>query len=323
MKKEILVTSNVNPDLDGFACVFAYAYFLNQTGIKAIASISGKHHEEADHVIFEYGLNLDIKEENPQEYNQIVIVDASGLECLDKRTDPDHVVEIIDHRKVNFSEQFVNAKVQIELVGAAATLVAEKYKENSVAVPKDIATLMYGAIISNTLNFQAKVTTDRDRKIAVWLKKENNFPDDFAHKMFMSKSDLAGEKLIQILHEDFAGFAGHNFGSYKLGTAQIEMIGGKELAESRKNEIITELKKIMVDQNLNFVFLTIIDLEANQNIIVAPTKEIEKILSKVLNIEFIDQIAVRPGLIMRKEIVPLLKEEFISLSQSKGSYEKN
>jgi inorganic pyrophosphatase/exopolyphosphatase len=322
MKKEILVTSNVNPDLDGFACVFAYAYFLNKIGNKAIPSISGKHHEEADHVISEYGLNLDIKEENPQEYNKIVIVDASGLDCLDKRTDPDDVIEIIDHRKVNLSEQFVNAKAQIELVGAAATLVAEKYQENAVAMPKDIATLVYGAIISNTLNFQAKVATDRDREIAVWLKRENNFPDDFAHKMFLSKSDLSGQKLIQVLHEDFAGFTGHNFGSYKLGTAQIEMIGGKELVLTRKPEIIIELKKIMADQNLNFVFLTIIDLEANQNIIVAPTQEIEQILSKVLNATFIDQVAIRPGLIMRKEIVPLLKEEFINLSQ-KGDDEKN
>lgn len=318
MKNEILVTSNVNPDLDGFACVFAYAYFLNQIGTKATPSISGKHHEEADHVISEYGLHLDIKEDNPQDYNQIVIVDASGLECLDKRTDPNHVIEIIDHRKVNFSEQFVNAKVQIELVGAAATLVAEKYKENAVAMPKDIATLIYGAIISNTLNFQAKVTTDRDKEIGVWLKEENNFPDDFAHKMFMSKSDLSGEKLIRILYEDVADFAGHNFGSYKLSTAQIEMIGGEELALSRKTEIITELKKIMTDQNYNFVFLTIIDLEANQNIIMAPTKEIEKTLSKVLNITFSDQIAVRPGFIMRKEIVPLLKEEFINLSQKEA-----
>lgn len=310
--KDTLVTGYYNPDLDGFASTFAYAYFLNQIGVKAVASIGGKHHEEADHVMKEYGLSLNIREENPEEYEKIVLVDASDTDGIDKRIKPEQVIEIIDHRKVNMAEKFPRVKAQIELVGAAATLVAEKYHENNIKMPRNIATLIYGAIISNTLNFQARVTTERDKKIVEWLKEGNNFPEDFAHKMFMSKSDLVGDKLIKMIRGDFAGFSGHNFGTFKLGTAQIEMIGGKDLAFSRKNEIVTELEKILFEQDLNFVFLTIIDLEANQNIIVAPNEKIEEILAKVLGINFTDHIAVRSGLIMRKEIVPLLKEEFLS-----------
>ncbi|MEK7143061.1 MAG: hypothetical protein AAB785_02530 [Patescibacteria group bacterium] len=68
MKKEILVTGYVNPDLDGLACIMAYANFLNKTGKLAIPSVSGKHHEEADHIINEYGLEIDIKEHNPEEF---------------------------------------------------------------------------------------------------------------------------------------------------------------------------------------------------------------------------------------------------------------
>jgi manganese-dependent inorganic pyrophosphatase len=309
MKKEILVTGYVNPDLDGVSCIFAYADFLNKTGQKAIPFIFGKHHEEADHVIREYDLKLDTHKIRPEDFEKIVLVDSSDTDGIDKRIEPKKVIEIIDHRKINMAESFPNAKVQIEFVGAAATLIGEKFRKQNIEPSKDIATLLYGAVISNTLNFQAKVTTNRDQKIAGYLKEKYNFSDDFAHKMFLSKSDLSGEKLINSIRGDFANFTSHNFRGKKLGIAQLEMIDGQKLAENRKDEIITEIKKIMKKFNLDIVFLTIIDLEANQNILIAPTKAIEKLLSDVLGVSFQNQIAIRPGLIMRKEIVPLIKEK--------------
>ncbi len=308
MKKEILVTGYVNPDLDGVACILAYADFLNKTSQKAIPSIPGKHHEETDHVLKEYGLKFDIKEYSSKDFQQIILVDSSDLDGIDKRIDPKKVIEIIDHRKINMAESFPNAKVQIELVGAAATLIGEKFKEQNIDLTKDIATLLYGAIISNTLNFQAKVTTDQDRAMVTYLKEKFYFPEDFAHKMFLSKSDLSGEKLIKTIRGDFAGFKSHNFGGKKVSMAQIEMIEGQKLVENRKDEIVFEIKAIMKELDLDVVFLTIIDLEANQNILVAPSKGIEDLLNEILNIKFQNQIAIRPGLIMRKEIVPLVRE---------------
>jgi manganese-dependent inorganic pyrophosphatase len=309
MRKEILVTGYVDPDLDSFACTFAYSYFLNQTGKEAIASISGKHHEEADHVINEYGLNLGIEYYNPEEFDKIILVDASDLDGIDPKINPQKVIEIIDHRLINMSDRFPKAIVQIEMVGSAATLIAEKFEEQKINLTRELATLLYGAIVSNTLNFKAKVTTDRDRAIAEYLNNDFHFPDDFAHKMFLSKSDFSGEKLNETLRADFASFKGWGFGGKQVGIAQIEMIGGRELAESRKDTIIAELKRKKSEIGLDVIFLTIIDLEADQNILVAPNKEIEDLLSKVLNVKFENQIAIRPGLIMRKEIVPLLKEE--------------
>lgn len=312
MEKEILVTGYVNPDLDGMACIFGYADFLNKIGKSAIPSVSGKHHEEADHVINEYGLKLEVKEYNPEDYDQIILVDSSDTDGIHSRINPEKVIEIIDHRKINMSENFPNAKIQIEMVGSAATLIAEKFKKNNTELTKDNATLLFGAIISNTLNFQAKVTTERDREMANFLKEKFSFPNDFAYKMFLSKSDLTGDKLVKTLRGDFANFKSHHFNGKRIGIAQIEMIDGLKLAQARKDEIILEIKNIMDELGLDIVFLTIIDLEANQNILVAPNREIEDLLSEVLDIKFQDQIAIKPGLIMRKEIVPLLKDRLAS-----------
>ena len=311
MKKEILVTGYVNPDLDSLSCILAYSDFLNKIGKSAIPSISGKYHEEAGHVIKEYNIKINVEEHSPKDFEKIILVDASDTDGIDRRIDPEKVIEIIDHRKINMSESFPNAKINIELVGAAATLVGEKIIKQNIDLSKDFATLLYGAIISNTLNFQAKVTTNRDVAVIKYLKDRFYFSEDFAHKMFLSKSDLSGEKLIKTIRGDFANFKNHDFNGKKLGIAQIEMINGRELAESRKDEIVSEINAIMKELDLSFVFLSIIDLEAKQNILVVPNKEVEGFVSEVLNVRFHNKIAVRPGMIMRKEIVPLIKEKFI------------
>jgi len=309
MREEILVTGYIDPDLDSLACTFAYTYFLNKKGERAVSSISGKHHEEAEHVLREYNINFEVKTFNPEDFEKIVLVDASDLEAIDVRIDPNKVIEIIDHRRVNMSDRFPNAKVQIEKVGAAATLIAERLIEDKVDFTKDLAALVYGAIVSNTLNFKANVTTDRDVEIAKLLKERFEFSDDFAHKMFLAKSDFSGDKAVKAVRGDFANFGGFDFGA-KVGIGQIEMIGGEKLAMEKKEEIARELNLIAKEKGLDIAFLSIVDLEANQNVFVAPTKEAEDLLHRIFKIKTEKYIAIRPGLIMRKEIVPLIKEEF-------------
>jgi len=308
MRDEILVTGYIDPDLDSLACTFAYTYFLNKTGERALSSISGIHHEEAEHVLKEYNVGLEVKTYNPEDFEKIILVDASDQEAIDNRIDPNKVIEIIDHRRVNMADCFPNAKVQIEKVGAAATLIAEKFVDKNVDFTKEFATLIYGAIISNTLNFKANVTTDRDRKIAKILKDEFGFSDDFAHKMFLAKSDFSGDKAVKAVRGDFANFGGFDFG-VKVGIGQIEMIGGEKLAMEKKDEIVQELNSITKEKGLDIAFLSIVDLEANQNVFVVPTQEAADLLERIFKIKTENHIAIRPGLIMRKEIVPLIKEQ--------------
>ena len=99
----------------------------------------------------------------------VVLVDASDLQGMSSTINPSQVIEIIDHRKVHQADQFPNAHVQIELVGSAATLVAERFVAQNIPISPESAILLYSAIISNTINFQASVTTQRDCDMSAWL----------------------------------------------------------------------------------------------------------------------------------------------------------
>jgi len=143
MKAKILVTAYENPDLDGTACAFGYAEFLKKTGIDAVVGIFGNAHREAQFVFNKFKIDK-IGDANKliDQYESVILVDASDLKGLSQKIDPSKVVEIVDHRKVNESSKFPNAKVQIEFVGSAATLIAEKFYKNKIEVSKESAALI-------------------------------------------------------------------------------------------------------------------------------------------------------------------------------------
>lgn len=299
-----LVTCYVNPDLDGVAGAIAYAEFLNKTSTTCEAAIIGEMHDEAKYLFERFGFTTPKMIENADAYEAVILVDASDLNGLEGRIAAEKVVEIVDHRKVHEANKFPNAKVQIELVGAAATLIAEKFMEHEVEISREAATLLYGAVISNTLNFKG-ISTDRDVRAAQWLNQTAQLPDGFWKELFIAKSDLSGEKLTERINGDYAWFV---MGDKKLGVAQIEMIGAAALVAQREGDILEALDALQKKLGLDFIFLNTIELEETKNFFVTSDTATKDLLERVLVVQFSGNIATRPHLIMRKQIVPLLKE---------------
>ena len=301
--KPILVTCYVSPDLDGTAGAIAYAEFLTKTGVNCEAGIIGEPHDEAKYIFERFGFAYPKFIPNSDAYNQVIIVDASSLNGLEGKVTPEKVIEIIDHRKINEAEKFPDAKVQIELVGSAATLITEKFIQNTISISKESATLLYGAIISNTLNFKGTITTDRDKKAAQWLNSIIGLKEGFWKELFIAKSDLTGKKLEARIRGDFARF---EIGGKKIGIAQIEIIGVKKLLTGRETEIQEVLNKIKAEMDLDLIFQNTIELEGGKNFFITNDTQAKNLLERVFDIKFIGNTAERPNLIMRKQIVPLI-----------------
>jgi len=301
----IIVTSYENSDADGCGGALAYAELLRAQGKDARAGFYGAPSLEAQFVFREH--NFEVPKFHADAGDEVVTVDASESPYLKFIPNFDKVIEIIDHRKNNDAETFKNAKVQIELVGAAATLVAERFVSAGVTPTRDSALFLYAGIISNTLNFHSTGHTDRDIKMAEWLRGIANPPTDFIHRMFSAKSDLTGPILANEMdtemgHYDFAGT--------RLGFTQLEIINGDKLVADRLDEIKQELIKLKASYKTDLMFLSVNDLEGDCNYFITPDEALEPVLEKLLDINFKNGLAKRPGHIMRKQIVPLLREYY-------------
>lgn len=301
---DVLVTSYEYADLDGTACAYAYSEFLNKTGKNAKVTIFETPHREARFVMDYFKIKINNANNFMKTDPDIILVDASELYHISKEINPKRVVEIIDHRKVNESEKFPNAKIQIEFVGAAATLIAEKFYKNKTEMSRESAALLYSAIVSNTINFMSKLTTSRDRKMANWLLTKIKIPQNYIHKMFLAKSKFE-ESVDCILDEDMAV---SKFGTKKIVIMQLEIIGVESFVKNNITEIEEYIKKNKIKKKLDFIFLSCIDLEKEINEFVAIDINTKSLLSRTLKTNFNGNIALRSGIIMRKEIVPKIKE---------------
>jgi len=303
-QSRIVITGYFNPDLDGTASAIAYAELLKKQGKNATAALFGIPHREVQFVFKTFKIDKPAQAENIlNQKDKLILVDASDLRGISNLIDPKQVIEVIDHRKVNQADKFPNANIRIELVGSCATLIAEKFFTKKIIITSSSAALLYSAIISNTVNFQANVTTGRDKKMCNWLVGQFDLPKNYVHKMFVAKS-VFGKPLKEVFYDDFAAF---EFNSKQLGIAQLEVVNTDDFVYKNKDEIQKILTKIKKEKNIDLIFLSLIDIEKIKNTFVVVDEFSKNLLEQALGVKFKNNIAYKNGLMMRKTIVPLVK----------------
>ncbi|HJN84914.1 MAG TPA: DHH family phosphoesterase, partial [Patescibacteria group bacterium] len=291
----IITTTYKDPDLDGYGCAMAYAELLRATGKKAQAHIWGTPHIEVQWLIETFSLSV-AKGPSDDTGAEVVLLDASETKNLPKPLKVEQVVEIIDHRKVHEADQFTNATNQIELIGAAATIVAERFIQQEVEPSKEAALYLLGAIISNTQNFTG-VVTDRDRDAANWLREASNAPKDLAVQMFAAKSDLSGDRLRETLFCDLKTLTIENK-AFAIG--QLEITGVQKLLEERGEEIAATLLEISEKENADYAFINMKDLGTNTSLIMCNDEATFNLLKNTPDASSNGLLITSPTLTVRK-----------------------
>lgn len=311
MMNKILITPKINPDLDGVACAYAYAKYLNSSDKEHeyVAGIFGTPHSEAQFLINKFGIN-DILVLNPnEEFANFILVDASDLKGMPSVIRPQDVIEVIDHRETNQAQElFPQAKIQIEAVGAAATLILEKIKNAKFPLDSNSTFLLFGAIYSNTLNFKSSIVSARDIEAVSFLSHNATveIPPTLINEMFRYKTEFISNNLEEVINSDFKSFEG------SLGIAQIEAYDLEYLVKNRLDEIRKALSKLKSKYNLKYIFLTAADLNKGYNIFVVIDEDTKLLLTKSLELIFNSEgIAINSKLLLRKQILPFLINNLI------------
>lgn len=301
----IVTTTYECPDLDGYGSSVAYAELLRAQGKDAMPLIFGEPHVEVQWIVRTFDIQTKFASCSNLGNLEIVLLDASDPAYLCGNIKPEQVIEVIDHRKLNKASKFSNANIQIETVGAAATLVAEKFEEAGVEPLRESALLLCGGIISNTQNFTA-VATDRDRKAFEWLSKFADMPDNFVNSMFLAKSDLSGGRLYKTLIGDSKVLV---IRGKVVGTAQLEIIGAENLIGNRCNEIEETARKIKSENNTDYMFANIKDLSLGESYILCVDDQTAELLSQMDGVEWSGRIGRSKVMTMRKQITSWIDEK--------------
>ncbi len=291
MARFLVVTAKQSPDLDGVACTVAQAELLAAVGTPAVAVVAGQPDAEARYVLDHLGVVPPSRP--PENVNGVVLVDMSALPGLPDFADPAAVIEVIDHRlHGDPSRSFPNAKVQVEKVGAAATLVFERFQHQGISPSPNSALLLQAAIHSNTQRLRGAVTTPRDVAAASALAESHPLPTGFIEAQFRARAAEILEDLPAAIRRETKTFD-HPDGTFWV--AQLECPGALDLVDEARR-VPAPLRNIV----------NLVDPLRAASMMVVQDESFRVWVATQVGIEFDGDVARPSQALLRKQIVARL-----------------
>jgi manganese-dependent inorganic pyrophosphatase len=189
---------------------------------------------------------------------RVVLVDHAEQAQSVAGVEQAEIVEILDHHHIGSIETRVPVRATFDPVGSTATLVIERFRQSGMEPTHAAATMLLGAILSDTVILNSPTTTERDHAVIEYL--EQVLAVDataFGREMFENTSDLAQVPAAEIVTRDAKDYEA---GGHTLRIAQVETVG-KDLGE-RRDELIGALEAVREREGHALVALMVTDILA-------------------------------------------------------------
>jgi len=282
-------------DIDVYASCIAYRELLNLMGIPAKAVSSASLNESVPNLIREIPLALD--EYIPTDNDLFIILDVSDPVFFDEIVDQSKIVEIIDHHAGHESywREMPEIKTQIENIGSVATKIYEKFVSENMtqSLSADLCKLLTVAIVDNTLNLRARITTNRDRLAFNELMRIGNLDSKWTQSYLEDCERQILKDLKNAIKRDTKDVFVENLPSI-LG--QLTIFNHDEIL-SKKNLI----KEIFPD-NSEWV-LNLISLKAGKSFLLTDSKPSKDKLERLFKSGFNGDVLELDEFMLRKEII--------------------
>lgn len=306
--KMIYVIGHKSPDTDTVGSAIAYSNLLNELGYESEPRIaSEKINNETKYVLENCGIETPEFLKSAAE-ETIVMVDHNEMIQAADGMDEAHVVAIIDHHVLNTEPTEGIVKIEIENIGAAATLVALEYEKCDVKMEPVMAKLLAYTILSDTENLTKGTTTAADREVyerlaaAGGIKEKDR--DKIYDEMKVAKKSFAGMSDEEIYFSDYKEYEINGY-TYAIPTM------GADDAEAVK-ELGGRMEKIMAQQlatgKYDFIFTKIKDSDADAAYIYVCGEGVEELCRKAFpDAEFFDgYIVITPSVSRKTVMVPAI-----------------
>lgn len=264
-----IVTSYVNPDLDGVACVLAVTSFDPQWR----AAILGDVDAETSAVLRLLEIECPKSITNWDGIEEIWLVDTHHAKQLPPDL-PHHLVRrITDHHPAGDLALYAGAEIENEKVGAAATLIAERFERSGRKPTVITSLLLQAAILSNTLELGAPSTSDRDRGAIRSLSSIARLSEDIVVAMGEARRGILALSTDELLLRDAKVFdTPHGV----IAIAQMEAPGALELL--LRADLFSAMDAFAKRRGSDSAILSVVDTGAGRGAIVVTNARIAELL---------------------------------------------
>jgi manganese-dependent inorganic pyrophosphatase len=211
------------------------------------------------------------------------------------------IVEILDHHHIGSIETRIPVRATFDPVGSTATLVIERFRQSGMEPTHSSATLLLGAILSDTVILNSPTTTERDHAVVEYLEQVLAIDaTEFGREMFENTSDLTRVPADEIVKRDAKDYEA---GGHTLRIAQVETVG-QDLGE-RRDELVDALDAVRDREGHAIVALMVTDImgKSSKLYVSGERPAVERAFGRPKD----DGVIDLPGVMSRKkQVVPPL-----------------
>lgn len=239
---------------------------------------------------------------------RMILVDHNEYSQSVKGIENAELLEVIDHHRIY--DIFTTRPISFrnEIIGSTTSIVASIYMENQMDISKEMAGLMLGAILSDTLKFRSPTTTAKDIGIAKMLADKAGLDiDTFAAEMFAISSNISKKSVKELITQDIKSF---EIDGHKLMIAQVIVSSVSEVRSIEK-EVQEELDIFCKEKDLDLCVIAFTSILQNGSIFYASGDKKEAIFEAFPNSE--EEHSFHEDVLSRKnQIVPMLTKALMN-----------
>ncbi len=208
------------------------------------------------------------------------------------------IVEILDHHHIGSIETKLPVTAIFDPVGSTSTLVVERFRQAGAEPAPPTATMLLGAIVSDTVLLTSPTTTERDHRATAyleWLLRVD--AQEFGREMYEQSSDVADVAAADLVTRDLKEY--ELDGGRTLSVAQIETVGRVVFDRADELRAAAETHRERRDHVLFALMLTDI-LAQHTRLIVTGN---EALAERAFGAPVVDGAIELPGVMSRKKQV--------------------
>ena len=236
---------------------------------------------------------------------KLILVDHNEFAQSVRAVEKAQLLEVVDHHRVFDFATTQPVSFRNEIVGSTATIIATMYRENQIPIPQNMAGLLLGAILSDTLMFQSPTTTQKDKDTANILAALAGLDiEEFGVELFTANAEGKERSIKEMINQDIKYFEMNNF---RTMVSQA-VVPSLEEIRMREDEIQQALDSFARKEGLDLLVAVFTNVLENGSIFYQAGEQAPAVLEAFPD-EPDETHSLQKGILSRKsQVIPVLTD---------------
>ena len=234
---------------------------------------------------------------------RLVLVDHNEMTQAVNGADEVTITEVIDHHRIGSLATSQPILFINDPVGSTCTIISELFRRDGLAPTPQIAGILMGGIISDTLNLQSPTSTEKDALQLAWLSRLANVDaKQLADLIFSSGSVILASSPDKVIRTDFKIYEED---AVRFAVSQVEELGFGNFWQKSK-DLLRALDELCIEESLCFACLLVTDINTQNSLLLLKG---DPEFTKRITYQSVEdgEIFDLPGIVSRKkQLIPYL-----------------